>query len=118
MDSDDYKMTQEMLLMLARQVRLLDLSAFLQAIDRAETLGPILDPTLYRASLYDGNLERIKELARGALGSWRGRDDEVELKLNYVLSGDLWCLGQTKDGHPKHPLYLKANTPLVKWEGR
>jgi hypothetical protein len=25
-------------------------------------------------------------------------------------------LGLTKDGHPKHPLYLKADTPLTIWE--
>lgn len=29
--------------------------------------------------------------------------------------GDLWCLGVTKDGHPKHPLYLRADTPLERW---
>lgn len=24
----------------------------------------------------------------------------------------IWCLGQTKDGHPRHPLYIAASTPL------
>lgn len=24
----------------------------------------------------------------------------------------LWCLGKTKDGHPRHPLYLPSNQPL------
>jgi hypothetical protein len=24
----------------------------------------------------------------------------------------LWCLGKTKDGHPRHPLYLKNDAPL------
>jgi hypothetical protein len=28
---------------------------------------------------------------------------------------DLLCLGTTKSGHPKHPLYLAASTPLVPW---
>ena len=26
--------------------------------------------------------------------------------------GGMWCLGKTKSGSPKHPLYLPANTPL------
>lgn len=25
----------------------------------------------------------------------------------------LWCLGTTKDGHPRHPLYIAATVPLV-----
>ncbi len=25
----------------------------------------------------------------------------------------LWCLGRTKDGHPRHPLYIRASQKLV-----
>jgi hypothetical protein len=25
----------------------------------------------------------------------------------------LWCLGTTKDGHPRHPLYVRADQPLI-----
>lgn len=28
------------------------------------------------------------------------------------------CLGTTKDGHPRHPLYLRADAPLTAWHGR
>lgn len=28
---------------------------------------------------------------------------------------DLWCLGRTKDGHPRHPLYLKNDVALEPW---
>lgn len=27
----------------------------------------------------------------------------------------LWCLGKTKTGAPRHPLYVKADTPLEPW---
>lgn len=27
----------------------------------------------------------------------------------------LKCLGKTKDGQPRHPLYLKADAPLIDW---
>jgi len=28
----------------------------------------------------------------------------------------LWCLGTTKTGAPKHPLYIRADQPLIPWE--
>jgi len=28
----------------------------------------------------------------------------------------LLCLGVTKDGHPRHPLYCRADAPLIPWE--
>lgn len=27
----------------------------------------------------------------------------------------VWCWGTTKNGAPKHPLYLRGNTPLVRF---
>lgn len=27
----------------------------------------------------------------------------------------LWCLGLTKDGQPRHPLYLRSDAPLVRY---
>jgi len=31
------------------------------------------------------------------------------------LIGKTWCLGTTKDGHPRHPLYVRADAPLRVW---
>lgn len=50
-------------------------------------------------------------VAWGADGGHRGRDREV-LRLLRAEGAELVCLGLTKDGHPKHPLYLKGDTPL------
>ncbi len=43
----------------------------------------------------------------GTHGTFQNRD-----KVVTELLGDLYCLGTTKDGHPKHPLRLRADTPL------
>lgn len=31
------------------------------------------------------------------------------------LGADLYCLGTTKSGMPKHPLYIKSEQPLIPW---
>jgi hypothetical protein len=34
-----------------------------------------------------------------------------------ALSGRmLWCIGTTREGSPRHPLYVSGSTPLVRWE--
>lgn len=49
--------------------------------------------------------------AWGTHGEYRGRAFEVRR-----MFGDrLWCLGTTKDGHPKHPLYIKATQAKVRY---
>lgn len=50
--------------------------------------------------------------AWGIHGEHMGRGDQVK-----ALIPNLMCLGITKDGHPKHPLYLAANTKLVPFQG-
>lgn len=47
--------------------------------------------------------------AWGKDGAYRGRDAAVRASLGREVQ----CLGKTKDGHPKHPLYVKGDTPLI-----
>lgn len=37
--------------------------------------------------------------------------------LTWERSAPLLCLGHNADGSPKHPLYLRADSPLVPWKG-
>ncbi len=39
-----------------------------------------------------------------------------EHRQRLLQSGAL-CLGMTKDGEPRHPLYLRSDAPLVTWAG-
>jgi hypothetical protein len=56
------------------------------------------------------SLLRAKRLARYVIAAWgvhgtlSGRDAEV-----MALFGPVQCLGYTKDGHPRHPLYVRAD---------
>lgn len=50
--------------------------------------------------------------AWGANGSWMGQDETVRGWVDEVRNVKPQCLGLTKDGHPKHPLYLPSGEPL------
>lgn len=44
----------------------------------------------------------------------RGYDHWIQHRFGSFL----YCLGKTKSGHPRHPLYVMADAPLVKlWGG-
>lgn len=51
-------------------------------------------------------------LAWGNHGEMRGRSAEV-LALLSTYHVNLVCLGKTKIGQPRHPLYVSAKTPLI-----
>ncbi len=44
----------------------------------------------------------------GVHGAWRDRGAQVRA----AVSGPWRCLGRTRDGHPRHPLYLRKDSPL------
>lgn len=51
-------------------------------------------------------------VAWGTHGSFQGRDKVVQ-NLIY-RNKSLYCLGVTKDGYPRHPLYLEKSTiPII-----
>lgn len=38
--------------------------------------------------------------------------DKTALGIMRDAGADLWCLGRTKDGHPRHPLYVRSDQKL------
>ncbi|HGT3090075.1 TPA: DUF1643 domain-containing protein [Pseudomonas aeruginosa] len=55
-------------------------------------------------------------------GAWgaNAKPERVEAVTSILTAagGRLWCLGTTKDGHPRHPLYLPGNQALQPWAPR
>lgn len=68
-----------------------------------EPVGPENDRWLQLAG---DNAETVVA-AWGVHGELHGRCRAVQR-----LFANLKCLGKTRDGHPRHPLYLSKNTPL------
>ena len=54
-----------------------------------------------------------------AWGAWGDRFPGLVKQMTDMLwiedVEELWCLGTTKSGQPRHPLYLKKTTPLERW---
>ena len=46
-------------------------------------------------------------------GGWVRSANRDTIHLLKSTGANLVCLGTTKDGHPKHPLYIKADQPLI-----
>lgn len=48
---------------------------------------------------------------------WRDhRESTCTKDLVSLLKAPVFCLGKTKDGHPKHPLYVPASTELQEFQ--
>ncbi len=65
MDNELYAATQNILMGAAATVATLPLDDFIEAIDRAEVVGPLVDPTLYKQSSETmGIIKTIAEAGR------------------------------------------------------
>lgn len=72
-----------------------------------------------RGSLNDCYLARAVEskytivAAWGTNANWKdARDFEAMCK---AFRQPIYCLGITKGGHPRHPLYVRGDQPFVRW---
>lgn len=65
-------------------------------------------------------LKKATGVSPVVVGAWgvggalfnRGVEVYTELGLD-----EMWCLGETKNGYPRHPLYVPKLTELVPWTG-
>lgn len=78
-----------------------------------DPVGPANDDFLHRMAM---EYDRIV-VGWGALSKFPdpGRAAEVAAILTRY-GAKLLCWGTNKDGSPKHPLYLCADSPLVAWQ--
>lgn len=78
-----------------------------------DPVGPGNDEAIVAA----GRAADVVVVAWGVHATWTGRDHAVAALL--ASAGvTTHCLRTTKDGHPGHPLYVPADSPLLPWPPR
>lgn len=95
MNGKEYIQTQITMIETAKKIRALDLPSFLKCISNAETMAPILDPTLFQRA--SENLQAIKKLAKSF--------QEVQLafdEVQDVITKSTVAFMQKKDGDNDH----------------
>lgn len=80
----------------------------------ADPIGPENDAHIRRILTECRDRGGIAVAGWGAHGSFMSRDRAV-LKIAREVGVTLQCLGTTKDGQPRHPLYISNAQPLVDW---
>ena len=77
----------------------------LRGLGALEACGPDNDKHLWHMSLR----------AQKIICAWGANASPRQLALQIIgkAPAGLWCLGKTKSGSPRHPLYLSKHTPLV-----
>lgn len=65
-------------------------------------------------------LRRLLGEHKDVVCAWgaHAKPDRVDLfrEIAAAAGANLYCLGTTKAGAPRHPLYIKADTELTKWK--
>lgn len=74
-----------------------------------DAVGPDNDSHLW-SHLYSASQGPTPVVAAWGVNAQLGRVQQV---LSLVDDVDWRCLGTTKDGHPRHPLYVRGDQPFV-----
>jgi hypothetical protein len=76
----------------------------------SDPIGPKNDRYLRKTATHEAGMVLA---AWGSHASFR----DGELRTVRLLAGvELWCLGETKVGHPRHPLYVAGGTSPRRWQ--
>lgn len=82
-----------------------------------DVCGPENQLYLRRAIIDHGAAPHRLVVAWGVGAVLDGQQRFVETLQRYAAPDTrVWCLGRTKAGRPRHPLMLRADTPLELWE--
>ncbi len=79
-------------------------------LSHADPIGPLNDDWLRRLAREYGDVV----CAWGAHSMAVGRSAAVA-EIMRKAGARLWCLGTTKQGFPRHPLYVRGDQQLVEW---
>lgn len=68
--------------------------------------------------LNDLYLRSMSRRAHLTIVAWGAIGGEFRDRISHVLAtigSDIFCIGTTKEGHPRHPLYAPKDAPLEQW---
>lgn len=75
-------------------------------------------PTDARVAEGPENYRHVRDAVLNAglvVCAWGANARPDRLRPELYREGSVWCLGKTKDGHPRHPLYVRADQPLERF---
>lgn len=88
----------------------------LRATDPEELYRVAFDPVGPHNDFY---IREVIQRSQCAVAAWgvhgklRDRGAAVAAQIHRLIPGGLCCLGMTKDGHPRHPLYVSGSQERV-----
>lgn len=84
-------------------------------LDADDPVGPVND------SYLESMMASAKRDSLPILCGWGANGDlsmrgHIVKRMAEEANASLSCLGQTRSGHPKHPLYIRADQPFVEFK--
>ena len=83
----------------------------------ADPIGPENDAHIRRILTECRDRAGAAVVGWGVLGTFRRRD-RAAIAIAQAVGVPLKCLGVTLSGHPRHPLYVSYEAPLIDWTPR